>query len=357
MTDKLEELKRQQAEIEQQIKLEQLKKEQESIQKEIEIIAKTTPSHQDKHAVDTAISRQETYKGKLINLENNQYHVSGVIQRFKTIDETKNYIDSQNNYAAYSPQNYQPQKSHKKWMFALIISVVIIGFLSYKDRNENTKKSSPPQSVKSVEGTTWRGTEENDMPRQYTFLPNGILRLTWSGVSGNNLQNNDNGTWSQNGNEIYFQFNNKHVQNKGNINGEQMNGEVIYATGSKAIFQLNKIDPSKEISFLEYQKRMQIRSETTRRELLKNKCLQVNTVASDSREVVANALQISINSVNFIRTQLNSRGTCLIVVDTPKGQEICKVENIVHDKKSTEYVAYLRNPISGSASCGNWLGY
>ena len=113
MTDKLEELKRQQAEIEQQIKLEQLKKEQESIQKEIEIIAKTTPSHQDKHAVDTAISRQETYKGKLIKLENNQYHVSGVIQRFKTIDETKNYIDSQNNYAAYSPQNYQPQNHTK----------------------------------------------------------------------------------------------------------------------------------------------------------------------------------------------------------------------------------------------------
>ena len=90
MTDKLDELKKQLAEIEQQIKLEQLIKEQELIQKNI--------SQLDNEPVKVSFQKnnikQETYKGRIINSEENLYHVSGTTKKFQTIEEAKSYIDS-----------------------------------------------------------------------------------------------------------------------------------------------------------------------------------------------------------------------------------------------------------------------
>lgn len=240
----------------------------------------------------------------------------------------------------------------KKRFFKLILAILLgVNLISCKDSN------SLNSGLASIEGTTWRGIEGASVPRQYTFLPNGVLRLTWSGVSGNDPQNNDNGTWSQNGKNIYFQFNDKHVQNNGNLAGEKMTGETVYATGSKAKFELQIINPSVESSFHEYQEKMRSASNSAKNELLKSKCLDVSTVAPDSYELVAGALKISMNSVGFIKTKLTYRESCLIVVDTPKGQEVCKVENILYNNSSAEYIAVLRNSISGAASCGSWLGY
>ena len=238
-----------------------------------------------------------------------------------------------------------------KLVLLFVFSTALIGC-----KDSNVSNSNFTQSIKSVEGTTWRGVEGNNVPRQYTFLPNGVLRNTWSGVSGNDPQNNDGGTWSQNGKNIYFQFNNKHVQNNGIINDKKITGETVYATGSKTNFELNEINQANEVAFQQYQKDMKAQTDNAKIELLRNKCLEVSTVAPGSEEIVARALKTSMHSVDFIRTRQLSNGRCLIVVDTPIGQEICLVEEIIYDKATSKYIASLRNPI-GNAGCGSWLGY
>lgn len=133
MTDKLEHLKRQQDEIQRLIKLEELKQQKELIQNQIDGIAPASMTSSELPNLSPSKIRQETYKGKIVNLENDQYRVSGVAQLFSTLEQAKRHIDSNMGY-----QNSSGTKSNdkipknKKWIqiAAVAISVtVLINFM------------------------------------------------------------------------------------------------------------------------------------------------------------------------------------------------------------------------------------
>jgi hypothetical protein len=84
--------------------------------------------------------------------------------------------------------------------------------------------------------------------------------------------------------------------------------------------------------------------------LLRDQCENMKSWASDSRELVANALKVSIQSVSLIRFQMGN--SCIAIVDTPKGPQKCLVRDILQNKKTGEYFADLGGPLAIQAVCG-----
>lgn len=204
----------------------------------------------------------------------------------------------------------------------------------------------------NIENTTWRGTEGGFILRQYTFLPNGVLRLTWLGVDGNKPEDNDNGTWIQNGNELYFQFNEKAVENFGKFSEGKLVGITKNQNGSSREFTLSQIDLNTASTLQAFSIELKQKNALEKSERIKENCTKLVNWSADSRELVARALNASMYSVSFVRGELGSSGRCLVVVDTPKGPTRCQVEDLWQDKESKEYFALLGGPLAVQAVCG-----
>ena len=183
MSDKLEELRKQQEEIERKIKIEELNKQKETIQKEIDELAIATTAEVLVNTTPINI-KQQTYNGKVITLKDYRYYINDINQSFTNIEEAKEYIDSKsrnnshisNTYSTL-PSNYRSNTkssttSSKKIKFILIISVLaILSVLVYQkteltSTNRNDTNSKPPQpkkiSVKSEMITGFEYTYFND---------------------------------------------------------------------------------------------------------------------------------------------------------------------------------------------------
>ena len=184
--------------------------------------------------------------------------------------------------------------------------------------------------TKDIEGTTWRGIEGESITRQYTFLPNGVLRNTWMGVYGDQQEDNDNGTWTQNGHAVYFQ-----------LNGDQKE------------FNLSEIDIAKSMSLADYVKEKKQLDEAEKERMTKIACTKMNNWAASSRELIGKALGVSSSTISFIRGELGSSGKCLVVADTPKGPVRCVVYDVLQDQDTKEYFASLRFPFAVQAACGS----
>jgi hypothetical protein len=118
------------------------------------------------------------------------------------------------------------------------------------------------QNNRSIEGTTWRGID-NGRETEVTFLPNGVA--TFSYHNGTSIMTNGNVKWSQNGNRVYWEINNKFVEKNGEINGDSFKGGAKNIKGLDwaFIYKLTPpnaapFNPSKELA-LEQNRLMEAR--------------------------------------------------------------------------------------------------
>jgi outer membrane biogenesis lipoprotein LolB len=79
----------------------------------------------------------------------------------------------------------------------------------------------------SVAGTTWTGTDSDGDYYEYHFQPDG--RLHYKSPSGSFA----NGTWKQDGDNIYFEMNKRFSEHKGTIKGDRMEGEAWNTKGHR----------------------------------------------------------------------------------------------------------------------------
>ena len=240
----------------------------------------------------------------------------------------------------------------------LALSLFLLVACSKEQPNAQIPKPTESQVIAkapeiiNVVNTTWRGTEGGFILRQYTFLPNGILRLTWLGVDGNQPQDNDNGTWTQNENELYFQFNEKAVENFGKFSDGKIVGITKNQNGSQRELTLSQIDLNTASPLQTFSIELKEKIAFEKSERIKENCAKLVNWSADSRELIARALNVSMASVSFVRGELGTSGRCLVVVDTPKGPTKCQVDDLWQDKESKEYIALLGGPLAVQAVCG-----
>ena len=95
--------------------LEQLKKQQAEIQRQIDV---ETAKLQDQNNQSNLHShvRQETYKGRVIEFKDYQFKVNSVIQGFSSLEQAKTYIDGLVFTAIAEQKNNQLSTNEKKWI-------------------------------------------------------------------------------------------------------------------------------------------------------------------------------------------------------------------------------------------------
>lgn len=79
----------------------------------------------------------------------------------------------------------------------------------------------------SVAGTTWAGTDSDGAYYEFMFQASGALHYkSPTGVF-------KNGTWTQTGEKIYFEMNDKYSEYRGTIAGDTMAGKASNTAGRK----------------------------------------------------------------------------------------------------------------------------
>jgi hypothetical protein len=92
--------------------------------------------------------------------------------------------------------------------------------------------------------------------------------------------------------------------------------------------------------------------ENSRRNEMKRECLRINAWTSDSAELVARALKVSVASVSFVRPEWDgSIHRCQIIVDTSKGPFSCQTWDIVNRKDTIGNYTRLAFPGAVQAYC------
>jgi hypothetical protein len=97
------------------------------------------------------------------------------------------------------------------------------------------------QNLKSIEGTTWRGID-NGRETEVTFLPNGAA--TYSFHNGVSVMTNNNIKWTQNGNNVYWEINNKFVEKNGQVRGDTFSGTAKNIKGLDWKFSYKLVPPN-----------------------------------------------------------------------------------------------------------------
>lgn len=123
MTGNLDILKQRQDEIQKQIKLKELKKQQEIIQQQIDEVISSQSDGPRNNAVSLPVIRQETYKGRVINLVGNEYKINDIVGRFPTINDAKIFIDT---LADERYNNLQIQTNKQKSSGAAILLIGLV---------------------------------------------------------------------------------------------------------------------------------------------------------------------------------------------------------------------------------------
>jgi len=144
MIDKLELLKKQQDEIQKQIKLNELKKQQENIQHQINAVLLSKYESSKNNKSYMPLMQQETYKGRTISLVNNEYKINDIIGRFSTINEAKFYIDKlMDDQKANLPTQKNKQKSYRATILLMGLLIVFSVGIWYADlEGENSRPNS-----------------------------------------------------------------------------------------------------------------------------------------------------------------------------------------------------------------------
>ncbi len=109
-----------------------------------------------------------------------------------------------------------------KFMMAFAMAVLVallVGCTSTQQMKDRPVVQSDLAPA-SVAGTTWVGTDSDGDYYEYHFQTNGALHYKsptgfWK-----------NGTWRQEGNEIYMETNNRYTERQGIISGNRMEGKA-----------------------------------------------------------------------------------------------------------------------------------
>jgi outer membrane murein-binding lipoprotein Lpp len=85
-----------------------------------------------------------------------------------------------------------------------------------------------------ISGTIWTGWESDGDYYEFYFMKNGVLHYKsptgyWTVA-----------TWTQNGNSVYMEFNNKYAERQATINGNTMSGNAWNITGLTWTFTLER---------------------------------------------------------------------------------------------------------------------
>ncbi len=96
-------------------------------------------------------------------------------------------------------------------LFTLILIVILSGCFT-------NAKQSGQSTAPGVSGTTWAGKDSDGEYYTYHFLTDGVLHYDTQSDSW------QNGSWEQDGNNIYFEMNNKFSEQYGTIRGNKMKG-------------------------------------------------------------------------------------------------------------------------------------
>lgn len=97
-----------------------------------------------------------------------------------------------------------------------------------------------------LDNTTWRGVD-NDRDVQVTFLPNGTARYT--NHNGAQFVTYENARWTLNGNDLYWELNNKFVEKNAKLLGSKITGTAFNKAGKTWSFEYKKIDLATASSF------------------------------------------------------------------------------------------------------------
>lgn len=116
-----------------------------------------------------------------------------------------------------------------KFMMAFAMAVLVallVGCTSTQQMKDRPVVQSDLAPA-SVAGTTWVGTDSDGDYYEYHFQTNGALHYKsptgfWK-----------NGTWRQEGNEIYMETNNRYTERQGIISGNRMEGKAWNKEGRR----------------------------------------------------------------------------------------------------------------------------
>jgi hypothetical protein len=89
----------------------------------------------------------------------------------------------------------------------------------------NTYTASANGGVASIAGSSWNVIETNGDRDIFNFIADGTLSYSYQNGSYTN------GTWSQDGDSIYIEMNNKYVEYRGRISGTHIEGTASNVKG------------------------------------------------------------------------------------------------------------------------------
>ena len=112
------------------------------------------------------------------------------------------------------------------WVFALLLLMLLPAFVAAQQTNQHSAVPSHSQTA-SVAGTTWAGTDSDGDYYEYHFQTDGSLHYK----SPDGFYKN--GTWKQEGDEIYMETNKKFSERQGRISGTHMEGKAWNVKGQK----------------------------------------------------------------------------------------------------------------------------
>lgn len=89
-------------------------------------------------------------------------------------------------------------------------------------------------STPSIAGTTWAGKDVNDDHYVFRFLADGTVHYTTPEGSWKN------GTWKQEGDEVYMEMNDRYAERVGTIVGSRMKGRGWNVAGLEWTWEVER---------------------------------------------------------------------------------------------------------------------
>ncbi len=148
------------------------------------------------------------------------------------------------------PAEVQPSSSDNKskyvalicgGLFLIVVIVILLNSISSPSYQPSSSVSSYNSgNAESVSGTTWTGYDSDGDFNEYRFMSDGTVK--YSKVTyPDGYHSSGAGSWKQNGNTIYMEFNNKYAEYTGTIRGDRMEGNGWNIKGKSWTWYLNKI--------------------------------------------------------------------------------------------------------------------
>jgi hypothetical protein len=129
------------------------------------------------------------------------------------------------------------QRRITRLAMALSCTALMLVWTNHQTLSSPSYKRAPPQPVvQSLEGTAWEA-HEDDYFRDYYLLKEigKAVHLECADQKCEEAQENEEGTWSQNGNSVEMQFSDFSI--KASVSGTRMKGSYAFKKGKKKVYE------------------------------------------------------------------------------------------------------------------------